>query len=164
MTRTHEVFNQSEPLVGYDLFEGNLGLRDSLRLLAPQLDLAPLQALGRQLGQAEMQTHARLANSHRPVLHTHSPQGQRIDQVEFHPSYHALMSAAVAAGLHGSAWLDAGGGSHLRRAAGFMMFTELEPSVLCPISMSYAVLPALAGNAAIYSACAGKLASRIYEP
>jgi putative acyl-CoA dehydrogenase len=74
------------------------------------------------------------------------------------------MSAAVAAGLHGSAWLDAGGGSHLRRAAGFMIFTELEPSVLCPISMSYAVLPALAGNAAIHRACAGKLASRVYEP
>ena len=99
MSRTHEVFNQSEALVGHDLFEGNLGLRDGLRLLAPQLDLVPLQALGRQLGQADMQTHARLANSHRPVLHTHSPQGQRIDQVEFHPSYHALMSAAVAAGL-----------------------------------------------------------------
>lgn len=164
MSRTHVVFNQSEPLVGHDLFEGNLGLRDGLRLLAPQLELAPLQALGKQLGQADMQTHARLANSHRPVLHTHSPQGQRIDQVEFHPSYHTLMSAAVAAGLHGSAWLDSGAGAHLRRAAGFMMFTELEPSVLCPISMSYAVLPALAGNAAIYSACAGKLASRVYQP
>jgi putative acyl-CoA dehydrogenase len=117
MSRTHEVFNQSEPLVGHDLFEGNLGLRDGLRLLAPQLELAPLQALGKQLGQADMQTHARLANSHRPVLHTHSPQGQRIDQVEFHPSYHTLMSAAVAAGLHGSAWLDSGAGAHLRRAA-----------------------------------------------
>ena len=164
MAVTHEVSNQSEPLVGHDLFEGNQGLRDVLRLLAPQLDLAPLQALGRQLGQADMQTHARLANCHRPVLHSHDPQGRRIDQVEFHPSYHALMGAAVGAGLHGSAWQEGRAGAHLSRAAGFMMFTELEPSVLCPISMTYAVQPALTGNRAIYSACADKLASRVYEP
>lgn len=160
---THEVFNQPEPLVGYDLFAGNAPLRDALKFNAPDLDLAPLAALGRQLGTAEMQAHARLANVNAPQLRTHDRFGRRIDVVEFHPSYHALIAAAVEAGLHGTPW--AGGTSaHVQRAAGFMLFTELEPSVLCPISMTYAVTPALRSNAAIYAGWGPGLTSRAYDP
>jgi putative acyl-CoA dehydrogenase len=165
MLATHEVFNQPEPLVGYDLFAGNAALRDALKFNAPGLDTAPLSALGARLGTAEMQTHARLANVHAPQLRTHDRFGRRVDVVEFHPSYHALMSAAVEAGLHGTPWGAADGGSpHVLRAAGFMLFTELEPSVLCPISMTYAVTPALRSNAAIYRDWAPKLTSRLYDP
>ena len=143
---THEVVNQPEPLVDYDLFETNRPLRDALGLNAPQLDTAPLARLGRLAGSAEMQGHARLANTHTPGLRTHDRFARRIDEVEFHPSYHALMRAAVGAGLHGTPWLsslppsvgeDEGGGArgaeasaHVLRAAGFMLFTELEPSIL----------------------------------
>jgi putative acyl-CoA dehydrogenase len=162
-TATHEVFNQPEPLVGYDLFAGNAALREALKFNAPELDLAPLAALGRQLGTAEMQTHARLANVHAPQLRTHDGFGRRIDLVEFHPSYHALMSAAVEAGLHGTPWVG-GTSAHLQRAAGFMLFTELEPSVLCPISMTYAVTPALRSNAALYADWGPGLTSRAYDP
>ncbi len=162
MDTTHEVRNQPLPLAGYNLFETNRPLRDALKFNAPQLQPAPLAQLGALLGSAGMQTHARLANTHGPVLHTHDRFGRRIDEVEFHPSYHALMTAAVAAGLHGAAW--APGGSHVQRAAGFMLFTELEPSVLCPISMSYAVAPALRGNEAIRADWGPKLASLSYEP
>ncbi|TFZ01016.1 isovaleryl-CoA dehydrogenase [Ramlibacter henchirensis] len=175
MLATHEVFNQPEPLVGYDLFADNAALRDALKFNAPGLDTAPLSALGARLGTAEMQTHARLANVHAPQLRTHDRFGRRVDVVEFHPSYHALMSAAVEAGLHGTPWAGApvppaagegtGAGSpHVLRAAGFMLFTELEPSVLCPISMTYAVTPALRSNAAIYRDWAPKLTSRLYNP
>ena len=104
MHTTHEVFNQPEPLVDYNLFQTNRALRDALRFNAPGLDTASLQALGEQLGTAEMQTHARLANVHTPELRSHDRFGRRIDEVEFHPSYHALMSAAVGAGLHGTPW------------------------------------------------------------
>jgi putative acyl-CoA dehydrogenase len=161
---THEVFNQPEPLVDYDLFETNRPLRDALRLNAPQLDTAPLARLGRLAGTAEMQAHARLANTHSPELRTHDRFGRRIDEVEFHPSYHALMAAAVGAGLHGSAWADTGGNAHVLRAAGFMLFTELEPSILCPISMTYAVTPALRANAAVFRDWAPGLTSRAYDP
>src|SRR5205085_7305808 len=106
---THEVFNQPEPLVDTNLFETNRPLRDALRLNAPQLDTAALQALGALAGSGEMQAHARLANVHTPELRTHDRFGRRIDEVEFHPSYHALMAAAVGAGLHGTPW--AGGPS-----------------------------------------------------
>ena len=164
MDATHEVFNQPEPLVDYDLFETNRPLRDALRLNAPQLDTAPLARLGRLAGTAEMQAHARLANTHAPELRTHDRYGRRIDEVEFHPSYHALMDAAVQAGLHGSAWADPGGHAHVLRAAGFMLFTELEPSILCPISMTYAVTPALRANAAVFRDWAPGLTSRAYDP
>ena len=151
MHATHEVLNQPDPLVNYNLFAGNRALQSALKFNAPALDTASLQALGAQLGTAEMQNHARLANVHTPLLRSHSRFGHRIDQVEFHPSYHALMSAAVGAGLHGTPFSpeqQASGHAHMLRAAGFMLFTELEPSMLCPISMTYAVTPALRSNAA----------------
>ena len=163
---THDVFNQPQPLVGYNLFAGNLPLRDALKFNAPALDTASLSGLGETLGSAQMQAHARLANVHAPQLHSHDRFGRRIDEVEFHPSYHVLMAAATAAGLHGTAWSDAGAcvSPHVRRAAAFMLFTELEPSILCPISMTYAVTPALRGNAALHADWGPKLASRAYDP
>ncbi|WP_294766455.1 acyl-CoA dehydrogenase family protein [uncultured Rhodoferax sp.] len=185
---THTVFNQAEPLVDRNLFSGNQALQSALKFNAPTLDTASLHALGAQMGSAEMQTHARLANVHTPVLHSHDRLGRRVDQVEFHPSYHALMSAAAEAGLHGSAWAPTlgtgvsslppegalaprGGPSalkpsfgHTRRAAAFMLFTEAEPSILCPISMTYAVMAALPGNAAIFQDWAPGLTARAYDP
>jgi putative acyl-CoA dehydrogenase len=164
MNATHEVFNQPEPLVDYNLFDTNQGLRDALKFNAPQLATAGLSALGASLGSAAMQTHARLANTHRPQLHSHDRFGRRGDQVEFHPSYHVLMDAATKAGLHGTPWSGEGRSPHVLRAAGFMLFTELEPSVLCPISMTYAVTPALRSNAAIHADWAPRLTSRAYDP
>ncbi len=193
MNTTHEVFNQAEPLVDVNLFAGNLAMHDALRFNAPGLDTAPLHAVGALVGSAEMQQHARLANVHTPQIKSHSRLGHRIDEVEFHPSYHALMSAATAAGLHGTPWALASGathtcrdagppqgaaaplggsephevgsvGAHISRAAAFQLFTELEPSTLCPISMTYAVTPALKGNPAIYRDWAPGLTARAYDP
>jgi putative acyl-CoA dehydrogenase len=164
METTHEVFNQPAPLVDYNLFETNRPLRDALKFNAPKLQVAQLQELGVTIGSAEMQTHARLANIHTPELHTHDRFGRRIDEVEFHPSYHVLMAAAVGAGLHGTPWTGTSASPHVLRAAGFMLFTELEPSMLCPISMSYAVTPALRSNAAVYADWGPKLASLWYDP
>ncbi|MEO5697436.1 MAG: DNA alkylation response protein, partial [Burkholderiaceae bacterium] len=150
---THEVLNQSTPLVGHNLYSGDRALRDALQFHLPDADESPRVKLGALLGDAAMQTHARLANAHEPVLHTHDRFGHRRDSVEFHPSYHALLGAAISAGLHATPWAAAAGahveregvqgGAHMERAAGFLMFTQLEPSVLCPVSMTYAVAPAL---------------------
>jgi putative acyl-CoA dehydrogenase len=164
MRSTDEVFNQPKPLVDYVLFEGNRALRAALKFNAPGLDTAPLAQLGALLGTADMQTHARLANVHTPQLHTHDRFGRRTDVVEFHPSYHALMKAAVGAGLHGTPWAGERASSQVLRAAGFMLFTELEPSVLCPISMTYAVTPAQRANPALHKELGSKLTSRDYDP
>jgi putative acyl-CoA dehydrogenase len=161
---THEVFNQPAPLVDYNLFETNRPLRDALQFNAPALQLAQLHELGAAVGSADMQTHARLANTHTPELHTHDRFGRRIDEVEFHPSYHTLMKAAVGAGLHGTPWTGTSASPHVQRAAGFMLFTELESSVLCPISMTYAATPALRSNAAVYAGWGPKLGSLWYDP
>ncbi|HMT82409.1 MAG TPA: isovaleryl-CoA dehydrogenase [Ottowia sp.] len=167
MAATHEVLNQPTPLEDINLFQANQALRDALKFNAPALDTASLSALGALAGSADMQRHARLANVHTPELRTHDRFGHRRDEVEFHPSYHALMSAATAAGLHGAPYAaeeQAGGHAHIRRAAAFMLFTELEPSILCPISMTYAVTPALRDNPAIYRDWAPQLTSRAYDP
>ena len=164
MQTTHEVFNQPEPLVDTNLFDGNQALQAALAFNAPALDTAPLRALGATVGSAQMQAHARLANVHTPQLRSHSRFGHRIDEVEFHPSYHALMAVAAGAGLHGTPWAGDTKNPHVLRAAGFMLFTELEPSVLCPISMTYAVAPALQRNAAIWQDWQPQLTSRAYDP
>ena len=167
MPATHEVFNQATPLTDVNLFATHAALQAALALHAPGLDTAPLSQLGQLAGSAEMQDHARLANAHRPALRTHDRLGHRIDEVEFHPSYHALMHAATQAGLHGTPYADdeqASGHAHLKRAAAFQLFTELEPAVLCPISMTYAVTPALRDNLAIHRDWAPGLTARAYDP
>lgn len=160
---THVVTNQVAPLVDTNLYGHNKGLQAAMALHAPQVPTESLMALGQRLGSEEMQTHARLANTHKPVLHAHDVRGHRIDQVEFHPSYHALMGVAMQAGLHGTPWLNTQAGGHVLRAAGFMLFTELEPSMLCPISMTYAVTPALRANTAIAQEWLPKLGSPHYD-
>ena len=107
MDVTHEVFNQPQPLVDYNLFEGNQALRDALKLNAPGLATAELAALGAHAGQRRDADACPLANMHTPQLHSHDRFGRRVDQVEFHPSYHALMTAAIGAGLHGTPWTRA---------------------------------------------------------
>ena len=160
---THDVLNQSTTLCGHNLYRTDRALCDALRWHLPQADDAPRLRLGALLGTAEMQQHARLANTHPPELHTHDRVGRRCDRVEFHPSYHVLMAAAVGAGLHAAPW-RLGAGAHLERAAGFMMFTQLEPSVLCPVSMTYAVAPALRANPGVCADWSVPLTSTEYDP
>ena len=160
---THEVLNQSTALAGHNLYSTDRALRDALAFHAPLADEAERVRLGAQVGDAAMQMHARLANVHRPRLQTHDRFGRRSDTVEFHPSYHALLGAAVGAGLHATPW-SRGEGAHIERAAAFIMFTQLEPSVLCPVSMTYAVTPALRGNTAVFAEWFDKLASTRYDP
>lgn len=165
LARTHDVFNQSTPWADVNLFTTNQPLQDALRLHAPGLGVAGLTALGAEMGSAEMLTHARLANTHKPQLRTHDRFGHRTDVVEFHPSYHALMGAALRHGLHATPWSRQDTGhAHVERAAGFMLFTEAEPSILCPVSMSYAVTPALRGNGAVWADWNKGLTSTQYDP
>jgi putative acyl-CoA dehydrogenase len=162
---THTVDNQSSPWQGVNTFEANAPMRSVLAALAPKLSLDALTALGAQCADPAWHTHARLANAHKPTLHTHDVQGRRIDQVEFHSSYHALLGSALSHGLGGAPWgVHAGPHAHLTRAAGFMLFTELEPAVLCPVSMTYASTPALAGNAALSAAWHGAVSGAGYAP
>jgi putative acyl-CoA dehydrogenase len=159
---THEVFNQSTPFDDVNLFTANKPLQDALAALHPAYDREHFHALGAEAGSSAMQEQARLANVHGPQLHSHDRYGRRIDQVEFHPAYHTLMGSALKHGLHGTPWSRPFGG-HIERAAAFMLFTELEPSVLCPVSMSYAVTPALRGNPKVAEAWMPKITATQYD-
>ena len=85
----------------------------------------------------------RLANEHRPELHSHDRYGHRVDVVEYHPAYHQLMATAVAHGLHAGPWADPRPGAHVARAAKVIVWYQVDAGHVCPVSMTYAVVPAL---------------------
>ena len=168
---THAVFNQPTPLEDYNLYLTNHALRDALLFNNGGTHAGFLESMGAQLGSTAMFKAGALANQFPPILKTHDRQGRRIDQVEFHPAYHELMGAAIGWGLHTGPWAPAETGAHagteaaghVKRAAAFMLFTEVEASVLCPISMTYAVIPALKFNPRIAAAWLPKLYGRQYD-
>ncbi len=144
MAATHEVVNQARPLVGHDVYGTDDVLSEAIERGPHECDgeaLEHLHAMGRLAGSETAQEWAVQANAFPPVLKTHDRYGHRIDEVDYHPAYHQLMGTSVANGLHASPWRP--GGSHLTRAAGFYVWSQVESGHGCPISMTYAVVPAL---------------------
>jgi len=165
---THEVLNQVPPLAGYDVAD-DPALTEALRreagpAAAREGWTEELHELGVRAGSADTRELARLANEYPPVLRTHDARGHRIDEVEFHPAWHELMATAVSQGLHAAPWLDDTPGAHVARAARFYVWTQAEAGHGCPISMTYAAVPALRHEPALASRFAPLLASRAYDP
>ncbi|MFJ4898226.1 acyl-CoA dehydrogenase family protein [Streptomyces sp. NPDC088727] len=159
---THEVTNQTPPLTGHDVADDAV-LLEGVRREGAEWHTGELHRLGRLVGSEEAQDWADQANDHKPVLRTHDRYGHRVDEVEFHPAYHHLMDTSVGAGLAGAAWADERPGAHVARAAGFMLMTTLEPGHLCPVSMTYAVVPALRHSPDLAKTYEPLLTSRVYE-
>jgi putative acyl-CoA dehydrogenase len=144
---THDVVNVVDPLVGFDVAAADPALAAGLAA-AGTTPTEPLRSLAVDAGAAEWAEQARLADRNPPVLHTHDRAGRRVDEIEYHPSWHRLMGRAVGAGLQAAPWApDAGAHAHLHRAAGFYLWTQTESGHLCPISMTYAAVPALRHDA-----------------
>src|SRR5215468_9936630 len=139
---THEVRNQVPPLAGHDV-AADPALLEAVEREEAGWVAAELHELGRLAGTAGTQEQARLANEHPPVLRSHDRYGNRVDEVEFHPAWHALMETAVGHGLHATPWVDHRPGAHVARAAKFYVWSQAEAGHGCPISMTYAVVPAL---------------------
>ncbi|MFJ2554297.1 MULTISPECIES: acyl-CoA dehydrogenase family protein [unclassified Streptomyces] len=162
---THTVTNQVPPLVGYDVFRADRVLSEAVeRHSAPGLldgTRAELTALGRAAGSAEVQEWGARANGHPPVLRTHDRYGNRIDEVDFHPDWHHLLGRAVSSGLT-DAWGRPDG--HLRRAAGFLVWSQAEAGHLCPVSMTHAAVPALRADPALAAEWEPRLTAHAYEP
>ncbi|MBO0819887.1 MAG: acyl-CoA dehydrogenase family protein, partial [Nocardiopsaceae bacterium] len=140
--RTHDVTNQSIPLTGYDAAE-DPALAEALRREGAAWAEDHVHEVGRLAGSERFQENGRLANENPPKLHTHDRFGHRIDEVEFHPAYHDLMSTAVAHGLHAAPWADRRPGAHAARAAAFCVWSQAEAGHCCPVSMTYSIVPAL---------------------
>jgi putative acyl-CoA dehydrogenase len=160
---THEVFNQVPPLTGHDV-AADPALLAGLRREGGAWADTELHELGLLAGTAQTQDLARLANVSKPVLRTHDARGYRIDEVEFHPAWHQLMSTAVGHGLHAAPWADGRPGAHVARAAKFIVWTQAEAGHGCPISMTYASIPALRHAPDLAARYEPLLASAVYDP
>jgi putative acyl-CoA dehydrogenase len=141
--QTHTVFNQAPPLLGVDVFSSNLPLVEALAREGGDWISERASALGRTVGGAPQQEWGRLANENRPVLHTHDRYGNRIDEVEFHPAWHQLMRLGVEHELHSLPWTSEEPAAHTARAALYMTAMQAEAGFACPITMTFAVVPAL---------------------
>jgi putative acyl-CoA dehydrogenase len=161
---THEVTNQPPPLVGYDASQDAALLSALGRDGAAAAAEAGLRELGRLAGSEHVQESARLANEYSPKLRSHDRYGHRIDEVEFHPAWHELMTIAIAHGLHATPWQQRQPGAHLARAAKFYVWGQAEAGHLCPISMTYASVPALRHAPELAAAYEPLLASTVYDP
>ncbi|ESW64989.1 acyl-CoA dehydrogenase [Mesorhizobium sp. LSHC422A00] len=162
---TDDVTNQPPPLTG-----GNAWRGDPLLIQLAERFSDPvrkdLDGLGRFVLTQEAQELARLANVETPKLRTHDRQGRRIDLVEFHPAYHALMRRSVAGGLHSSIWENGDseiGRRHQVRAARFYLTAELETGHLCPITMTSASLAALMASPKLFREWAPRVTTRKYD-
>jgi putative acyl-CoA dehydrogenase len=163
MAVTHVVDNQPPPLQGYDVFTADAALVEGVQRHAAGWSSEKLSALGRRAGTQEAQEWGRLANVNPPVLRTHDRYGHRIDEVEFHPAWHSLMTVAVSEGLHSSSWVSPGPGAQVARAAGFAVWSQVEGGHGCPISMTHAAVPALRTDAAVAAEWEPRLMSMTYD-
>ena len=164
MPATHEVINQAEPLIGYDAAAIDTPLQDAVRRIAGDETADGLQRVGTLLGEAKVQQWGIDANAYPPVLRTHDRYGHRVNEVDFHPAWHELMTVAVSEGLHGAPWASDDPNAHLRRAAGFYVWSQNEAGHGCPISMTYAIVPALRHNDELARQYEPGLTSLAYEP
>ena len=137
------VPNQVPALVGYNLFEADAALREASVREGASFALPGLGALGERAGRNETLNWAIEANESVPRLRTHDRVGDRIDEVTFHPSWHRLMETATTFGVHASPWREPRDGAHVARAAAFYVWGQIEAGHGCPISMTYACIPAL---------------------
>jgi putative acyl-CoA dehydrogenase len=160
---THEVTNQSPPLVGYDLAD-NPALLEAVSTGEADWAQEDLHRVGRLAGSAECQEWARLAEKHPPTLRTHDRYGSRIDVVDYEPAYHQLMRAAVQMGLAGAPWSDTRPGAHVARAAKMFLWGQLDAGHCCSISMTYAVVPALRANPELAARYEPLLTAPVYDP
>jgi putative acyl-CoA dehydrogenase len=161
---THEVFNQASPFADVNLYDCDRALQEGLAREGGSWAAPALQALGAELGRADTLDLARLANANPPRLASFDRAGRRIDEVEFHPAWHRLMELMIGAGAHAAPWIDARPGAQVARAAQYLLFGQLENGAQCPVTMTYASVPALRQAGPIADKWLPKILSRQYDP
>ncbi len=160
---THEVLNQPPPRGDQNLFTCDPALREALRREGAGGAERTAEEFGARVGSEEVRSWGVLANRHPPELQTHDRYGHRRDEVTFHPAWHSLMQLSVGAGLHNLPWREARPGAHVARAALCMMATQAEAGHLCPIAMTYAVVPVLRKQPELAAEWEPRIASTDYD-
>lgn len=162
MSDTHVVTNQVPPLENYNPASSPV-LIEALIQEGGQWGLDEVNEVGAISASCQAQRWGELADRNRPILHTHDAYGYRVDEVEYDPAYHELMRTAITHGMHAAPWADDRPGAHVVRAAKTSVWT-VEPGHICPISMTYAVAPALRYNSELAAVYEPLLTSREYDP
>ncbi|KAF1045931.1 acyl-CoA dehydrogenase family protein [Xylophilus sp.] len=161
---THEVFNQADDLVGYDLLATDAALGEALARAGADWAAQPLGAYARRLGEAATYALAEQANRHVPQLHVFDARGRRIDAVEYHPAWHELLALYRAQGLVSLPLRDTRTGRWTAWAAGFYLHGQVEQGTLCPATMTTAAIPLLAREPALWAAVQPGVWSDEHDP
>ncbi len=156
--------NQAPPLVGHNVVTSDHALVEAVTRHASAEVVDDLTGLGALAGTEEARAQGMLANQNPPRHTPYDRYGTRIDEVEFHPSWHWLMERAIGHGLAATPWESDSPHAHVRRAAGFMAWSHTEPGHGCPVSMTYAAVPALRADDALAKEWTPLLASTAYDP
>lgn len=161
---THELSNLSTELCDYNMYTQDAALREAVQREGGQWADGELSAFGQMTGSAEYLELGNLANKFQPEFDTHDRFGNRIDLVKFHPSYHQLMKTSIEHGLHASPWTAAREGAHVARAAKSFLHGQVEAGHGCPITMTFAAVPALRLQSDLASVWEPKITARVYDP
>ena len=161
---THEVTNQVPALENYNFFDSDAALVAASEREGAGWHRAALSRDGATLGAPDTLALASAANRHSPELFTFSPRGERIDALEFHPSWHALLALLRREGLHALPFDAPQPGAMPARCAGYFLHAQLESGSLCPLTMTFASIPVLQREPALYATLRDKLLSREHDP
>ena len=161
---THEVFNQAPPFGDVNLYACDPALGEALVREGAGWAAGELDALGARLGRFDVLDLARLANANGPRLVAFDRSGRRIDEVEFHPAWHELMALMIGAGAHSRPWAESRPGAQVARAAAYLLFGQVENGAQCPVTMTYASVPALRRAGALGERWLPKILSNEYDP
>ena len=161
--QTHDVFNQFDELTGYDVFGTDAALGEAVRRAGADWALPALERYGATIGSAERFRQADEANRHPPELQAFDRRGRRIDQVDFHPSWHALMALYRGAGWVSLSARDGRPGRWATNAAGLYLHSQVESGTTCPSIMTWASIPLLEREATLWPALKDKLFSDDYD-
>ncbi|HWW90000.1 MAG TPA: acyl-CoA dehydrogenase family protein [Solirubrobacteraceae bacterium] len=162
--QTHTVSNQVPPLEGIDVFSSNVALVEALEREGGGWARERAAALGLLIGGEPQQLWGRLANENRPQLRTHDRYGNRIDEVDFHPAWHKLMTLGVEHELHSLPWTSSEPSPHVARAALYMTAMQAEAGFACPITMTFAVVPALRAQPELAAEWEPLVTATTYDP
>ncbi|MFQ5562314.1 MAG: acyl-CoA dehydrogenase family protein [Parvularculaceae bacterium] len=160
---THEVTNQPPPFEDVNLYETDAALKGAVKQSGAGAHEAHLSAFGGRCGSAEAAEWARQANRNSPQLRNFDRYGHRLDEVEFHPAYHQLMDLGLSAGVSAAAWKAKKAGHVLHSALMFLM-GQADGGVCCPMSMTYAVVPALRHEPNVAREWESRVVSGVYDP
>ncbi len=159
---THEVYNQPEDLIGYNLFDSDLTLSEFFKV--NNAEVGDLSDFGKLLGSSLVIDLGREANENPPKLKAYDKGGNRIDQVEFHPAWHRLMEMTISRGVASFPEPDdPAKDAHLRRAVGLYLVSQIEAGHGCPVSMTHASVPTLRHEPSLASVWEPLLRSRVYD-